>query len=269
MLFWKMCRLTCVSGSVFRRCKTNRCTLLSLGLYLLLRLPLSPSSVFPSRPVFLLSARMHSLLSLVHTLAHSPVPSATPCSSSCLCWVAQAPLHHLLFSFSPASAPFVNRPVTIPVFCPPWSSWQQKLPPTPWIIHESVSVFNFDWRVPIPDLRQSAGVGGGKGRGGCIIGLQQRIGPPGQTSSHSYPITLIYLLQYFFKDIFVKLKDNAGDIVPFFFYFFFLLSTKKTTKNKLIQQICFECHVQKWLKNPSMSHIVALGDFILFTLSWP
>lgn len=80
-------------------------------------------------------------------------------------------------------------------------------------------------RFQTSDSLRGWGVGRG---GGCIIGLQQRIGPPGQTSSHSYPITLIYFLQYFFKDIFVKLKDNAGDIVPFiFFNFFFYCQQKK------------------------------------------
>lgn len=149
-LFWKICRLTCVFD--FRRCKSTDALSFSVH-YLWLRLPLSPSA-FPSRPVFLLSTCMHPPLSLMHTL----VPSATPCTSSCLRWVARAPLHHLFFSFSSASAPFANRPVTVPVFYPPWSSWQQKLPPPPWIIHESVSVFSFDWRVLIPDHRQSVRV---------------------------------------------------------------------------------------------------------------
>lgn len=66
-----------------------------------------------------------------------------------------ASLHHWLSSLSPASAPFAHRPVTSPPSRPQCSQQQQNLPPTPWIINESASVFSFDWRVQRPDLRQS------------------------------------------------------------------------------------------------------------------
>lgn len=124
---------------------------LFLVLHLSLLLLLFPSSPFTLRPAFLLSALVHFHPSLMRSLSSA----ATPCSSSCLSWTTQARIHHWLPSISPASAPFVSWSVTVSASCLLCSSQQQKLPPTQWIIHESVSVFKFDWRKPSPDLSPS------------------------------------------------------------------------------------------------------------------
>lgn len=178
MLFRKICRLTCASGSVFTRCESTDALSSSSVLHLSLRLPLSPSSAFSPSTCF----------PPFHSHALSPVTRALPPPLLAALHVpaeqAQAPLHHWLFSLSPASAPFADQPATLPVSCPQRSSQQQKLLPTPWIIHVSVSVFSFDWQCWVQASDSLQG-------GSSIIGLQQRIGPAGQTSSHSYQITLI------------------------------------------------------------------------------
>lgn len=125
---------------------SRQMSLLFLVLHLSLSFTLFPSSTFTLQPAFLLSAPVHF---------QSLSSTATPCSSSCLSWTAQDCLHHWLLSISPASAPFVSWSVTVSPSCLLCSSKQQKLPPTRWIIHESVSVFSFDWWMPSPDLSQS------------------------------------------------------------------------------------------------------------------
>lgn len=153
-----MCRLTWVSGSAVRWCRSTDalCPSSSSSSWCSVFHSLPPpqpfSTCFPPR-------HSHALFTLAHTSVHSPAAcAATPCSASRLHSVAQAPLHHRLVSLLalPLRHSLTGPPLS-PRLCPPWSSWQQKLPPTPWIIHESVSVFGFDWRVLTPDLSLKSG----------------------------------------------------------------------------------------------------------------
>lgn len=147
MLFWKICRLTCVSHSAFRRWKSTDPLSSFFGAP-----PITPSPTLSllcvhSLPCFSSLALLRTLSRCACFCSYPPSLSATPCSSSYLNWAVWTSLHHWFFSLSPASAPYVKWPVTFSASCPQGSSQPLKLPPTPWIIHESVSVFSFHWSV--------------------------------------------------------------------------------------------------------------------------
>ena len=183
--------------------QVNRCSLLFSVLHLSLCVPLSPSprvhssTCFPPRALSCTSSRRSctpSLCSLPPLLAALHV---------------SAERHRLLlsiigsFRLCPASAPLVNQPVTISGSGPRRSSQRQKLPPTPWIIHESVSVFRLDWRVLTPDLRQSPG-----GWSSIVLLPRETMGPSGCSSNHSYQIMLSYCSSCIFRRMMYKAGDN-------------------------------------------------------------
>lgn len=130
------------------------------------------------RPVFLRSTLMHSRLSLVHSLRHSLQLFMSRLNRRRLLsiigsFLLALPLHHSLISLPHFQCPAHSAAHSNRSSCPHHESFMDQY---------LFSVFDWQCSVQASDSLQG---------GSSNIRLQQRTGPAGQTSSHSYQITLI------------------------------------------------------------------------------